>query len=101
MSSPPLSQGDQSRITEAGNEASTVSNTMSRPRAGSRHKLPASVGPLDDGRAGTFPALGSRQARDQHNHYVRKQRAELAAIRRVLPNEPEEINVRITTSTSG
>jgi hypothetical protein len=56
---------------------------------------------LDDGRVGTFLAFDSREARDQHNQYVRKQRAELAAIRRVLPNEPEEINVRIITSTSG
>src|SRR4051794_39703808 len=45
MSSPPLSQGDQSRITEARNEASTVSNAMSRLCAGGRHKLPAFVGP--------------------------------------------------------
>ncbi|MFL5282627.1 MAG: hypothetical protein ACJ8AW_16985 [Rhodopila sp.] len=56
---------------------------------------------LEDGRVGTFLAFDSREARDQHNQHVRKQRAELAPIRRVMPNEPEEINVRIVTSTTG
>jgi hypothetical protein len=56
---------------------------------------------LDDGRVGTFLAFDSKEARDQHNQHVRKQRAELAPIRQVMPNEPEEINVRIVTSTTG
>jgi hypothetical protein len=56
---------------------------------------------LDDGRVGTFLAFDSQEARDQHNQHVRKQRAELAPIKQVMPNEPEQINVRIVTSTSG
>jgi len=56
---------------------------------------------LDDGRVGTFLAFDSQQARDQHNQNVRSQRAELGPIKQVMPNEPEEINVRIVTSTSG
>src|SRR3954452_3782692 len=56
---------------------------------------------LDDGRVGTFLAFDSKEARDQHNQHVRKQRAELAPIRQVMPNEPEEINARIVTSTVG
>lgn len=76
-----------------------------------QHGIPASasiqgrartlVVQLDDGRVGTFLAFDSQQGRDQHNQHVRKQRAELAPIREVMPNEPEEINVRIVTSTSG
>lgn len=52
---------------------------------------------LDDGRVGTFLAFDSKEARHQHNQYALKQRAELAPLRRVLPND----NVRIVTSTSG
>jgi hypothetical protein len=56
---------------------------------------------LDDGRVGTFLAFDSQEARDQHNQIVRKQRAEAGPIKQVMPNEPEEINVRIVTSTAG
>jgi hypothetical protein len=56
---------------------------------------------LEDDRVGTFLAFDSKEARDLHNQNVRKQRAELGPIKQVMPNEPEEINVRIITSTSG
>lgn len=55
---------------------------------------------LDDGRVGTFLAFTSKEARDQHNQNVRNQRAQLGAIKQVMPNDPEEIKVRIVTSTS-
>jgi hypothetical protein len=53
---------------------------------------------LQDGRVGSFAAYESQQRREQHTAAIRKA-CENPEMKSVLPNEPEEIPVRIITST--
>ncbi|HEY0422272.1 MAG TPA: hypothetical protein VGC82_03015 [Rhodopila sp.] len=102
----------QNRATHGVGRLHTTNATAERiADAIEQHGIPASqsiqgrartlVVQLEDGRVGTFLAFDSQEGRDQHSQNVRNQRAELNPIKQVMPNEPEEINVRIVTSTSG
>jgi hypothetical protein len=53
---------------------------------------------LPDGRVGSFAAYETQEKRDKHTAAIRKVR-ENPEVRRVLPNDPEEIAVRIIIST--
>jgi len=50
---------------------------------------------LDDGRVGAFNVYTSEEARQQHREAVRKLRLENEEVKKVLPNDPEDINFRI------
>jgi hypothetical protein len=54
---------------------------------------------LDDGRVGTFANYDSGESMERHAEYIRRQRRELDPIKSVLPNDPEEIRVRILSVT--
>jgi hypothetical protein len=53
---------------------------------------------LPDGRVGSFAAYDSQETRERHTAAIRKAR-DNPEMQRVLPNEPENIAVRIITST--
>ncbi|MEA2736868.1 MAG: hypothetical protein QOH05_175 [Acetobacteraceae bacterium] len=53
---------------------------------------------LPDGRVGSFAAYDSQETRERHTAAIRKAR-ENPEMQRVLPNDPENIAVRIITST--
>jgi hypothetical protein len=53
---------------------------------------------LPDGRVGSFAAYDSQERREQHTAAIRKAR-ENPEMQRVLPNDPDNIAVRIITST--
>jgi hypothetical protein len=54
---------------------------------------------LQDGRIGTFSAFDSAQSRDQYGATVKKALSEQTEIRSAIQGSPEEISVRIVTST--
>lgn len=83
--------------------ATQVIETIKKARAEmqeARSGIRTVIVQLTDGRVGSFAAYESQEKRNQHTAGIRKAR-ENPDMRRVLPNDPEEIPVRIIASTGG
>jgi hypothetical protein len=81
--------------------ATEVVETIRKARAGAQDnafKARTVIVQLPGGRVGSFAAYESAERRTQHSAAIRRAR-ENPEFRRVLPNDPVEIPVRIITST--
>jgi hypothetical protein len=81
--------------------AAQVVETIKKARAGAPDtsiRTRTVIVQLPDGRVGSFAAYDSQERREQHTAAISKAR-ENPEMKRVLPNDPENIAVRIITST--
>jgi hypothetical protein len=82
--------------------AAQVVETIKKARAGASDtgsRIRTVIVQLPDGRVGSFAAYESQEKRNQHTASISRAR-ENPEMRRVLPNDPENIAVRIITSTA-
>jgi hypothetical protein len=81
--------------------AAEVVETIKKARAGAQDtasRVRTVIVQLQGGRVGSFAAYDSQERREQHTAAISKAR-ENPEMKRVLPNDPETIPVRIITST--
>jgi hypothetical protein len=83
--------------------AAEVAEVIKKSRAGTQYdpagRARTVIVQLSDGRVGSFAAYDAEEKRDRHTAAISKAR-ENSEFRRVLPNNPEAIPVRIITSAS-
>jgi hypothetical protein len=81
--------------------AAEVVETIKKARAGAQDtasRVRTVIVQLPGGRVGSFAAYDSQERREQHTAAIKKSRED-PEMRRVLPNDPGTIPVRIITST--
>ena len=82
--------------------AAEVAESIKKSRAGTQYdpagRARTVIVQLSEGRVGSFAAYDTEEKRDRHTAAISKAR-ENPEFRRVLPNDPEAIPVRIITST--